>query len=172
MLRRVKWNVSRRASARRDVDGVEAPKFAREVVVAADQKELVRIGVLGAEPVLAGYDAPPERDAAKGDRTPLAQRRQLLIPTSVVLPNARVAPEEILGKLPGPEGVDAAFMAMDRCPLAVCGTPRLEALLSRPAHVVPCKGLEPMLVLVASDVPEPPPDDRFGVDLAHATIRP
>jgi len=133
------------ASARRDVDGVETPKLARKAVVAADEEELVRVGVLGAEPVLAGYHAPPERDAAERDRTPLAQRRQLVIPPAVVLPNACVAPEEILGKLPRPEGVDAAFMAMERRRLAVCRTPRLEAPSSGPAHVVPRKRLDAMI---------------------------
>jgi hypothetical protein len=109
----------------------------------------------------------PERDAAKGDRAPAAQWRQLVEAPPVVLPNPRVAPKEILGKLPGPEGVDAALMVGDRCLPAVCRAPGLESSLSRPAHVVPGERLEPVRVLVAPNVPEPPPDDRLGVDLSY-----
>jgi hypothetical protein len=86
---------------------------------------------------------------------------------SVVLPNTGVAPQEILGKLPRREGVDAAFMAVGRCRAAVGRTAGLESSPRGPAHVVPRKGLEPMLVLMAPDVPEPPADDGLGEALAQ-----
>src|SRR5438093_12466333 len=98
---------SRRGSAWPDVDGVKAPKLAREIVLAADQKQLVWIRILRAEPVLAGQDAPPQRDPPDGDRAPLPQRRKLLVGPSVVLPNSGVSPEEVLRELSRPEGIDA-----------------------------------------------------------------
>src|SRR5919201_5825181 len=87
------------ASARRDVDGVEAPKLAREPVLTADQKQLIGVGVLGAEPVLAGQDAPPERHAADRDRATVPQRGQFLVRSSVVVANPGVTAKPILREL-------------------------------------------------------------------------
>ena len=84
-------------SARPDVDRVKASKLASELVLTADQKQLVGVGVLRAEAMLAGQNAPPQRDPADRDWAPLPQRWQFLVGASVVLPNPRVAPEQIFG---------------------------------------------------------------------------
>src|SRR6478736_8604786 len=117
----VKWNERDRVSdacreersARPDVDRVEASKLARQRVLGADQKQLVGVGVLRSEAMLAGQNAPPQRDPTDRDRTALPQRRQLLVGVPVVLPNPRVTAEQVLGELSGPEGVDSAFVALD-----------------------------------------------------------
>src|SRR5207237_1389592 len=113
-MRRVKWSESRSVpvappgapSAWPDVDRVEAPKLVREIVLAADQKQFIRVGELGPEAALPGQDAPPQRNAADRDRTPLPQGRQLLVGRPIVLPNAGISPEQVLRVLPGPERVD------------------------------------------------------------------
>src|SRR5205809_4413358 len=102
------------ASAWPDVDGVEAPKLARELVLAADQEQLVGIGVLSAEPVFAGQDPSPQRNAADGDRAPSPQWRQFLVGPSVVLPHPGVSPQQVLGELSRSERVDPTFMVLDR----------------------------------------------------------
>src|SRR5919201_6986011 len=155
------------ASARPDVDGVEAPKLGREPVLTADQKQLIGVGVLGAEPVLACENTPPQRDAADGDRASLPQRRELLIGPPVVLPDARVTPKEILGQLSRPEGVDAALVALYRRRGAVRRALRLESRLGGPAHVVPRERLEPVRVVMAAHMPKSPGDDRDAA-VVHA----
>src|SRR6266550_1765491 len=153
-------------SAWPDVDRVEAPKLVREIVLATDQKEFIRVGELGSEAILTGQDAPPQRNAADRDRTPLPQGRQLLVGTPIVLPNARISPEQVLRVLPGPKRVDAAFVVSDRRCLAVGRALRSESRPSGPAHVMPSEGLESVRVVVAAHMPEPPPDDRL--EEAHA----
>src|SRR6476646_2713233 len=116
----VKWNERARVSgagrdersARPDVDRVEASKLARQRVLAADQKQLVRVGVLRAEAMLAGQNAPPQRHPADRDRAALPQRRQFLVGVPVVLPTPGVAAEQVFGELSGPDGVDPAFVAL------------------------------------------------------------
>jgi hypothetical protein len=154
--------------ARPSVDCIQAPKLSSEDVAAADQEQLVRVCVLCAEPVLAGYDAAPERNAAESDGTSSSQRGQLLVPPSVALTNPGIAPQEVFGELPRLQSVDAAFVAPNRRRPAVYGALRLEPNSSRPAHVMPRERLEPVLVLVRPDMPEPPPHDRLGTDLAQA----
>src|SRR5207244_8459968 len=97
-------------------------------------------------------------------------RWQFLIRPAVVLPNPGVPPQQVLGELSRLEGVDAAFMAFDRRRRAVRRALRLESRPRRPVDVVPGEGLEPVEVVVAAHVPEPPGDDRLdeGRPRAHA----
>src|SRR5437764_3765010 len=153
-------------SAERDVDRVEAPKLPREVVVAADQEQVVRVGVLRAEPVFTREDASPERDPADREWAALPQRRQLLVRPPVVLADTGVSAKQILGELAGLERVDPAFVSLGRRRGAVRRALSGEAPACGPAHVVPGEGLEPVRVAVRPNVPEPPADDRVGVSPA------
>src|SRR5438045_6652105 len=85
-----------------------------------------------------------------------------------MLSHSGVAPEQVLGEFPGPEGVDAAFVALDGRGGAVERAFGFEARPGGPVDVVPGKGLEPVDVVVAAHMPEPPRDDRLGKKRAGA----
>src|SRR5215207_7864554 len=161
-------NVYRARSDARDVHGVAIAKRARDVVLAADEEQLVRVGVLCPEALFPGEDPSPQRDAAEGDGASLPDRGQLSILAPVALPNAGVAPKEILRERARPERVDAAFVVVDGGGVPMERAACLESPHGRPAHVVPGEGFEPVLIAVEPDVPKPPPDDWLGRELTHA----
>src|SRR4051794_33250351 len=144
-----------------DVHGIEAAQLAGEVLLAADQEQLIRVRILGSEPVLPHQHASPERHAPERDRAPLPQRGQLLVGPAVVLPDARVPAKQVLGERSRPEGVDAAFMTFHRSSGAVRRALGLEPPPGGPADVVPGERLEPMEVVMAANMPQPPRDDRL-----------
>src|SRR5215475_4774190 len=156
-----------RRSDARDVDCVPVAKLPGDPVVPADQMELVRIRVLRPEAVLPLENPPPERDAAQSDRASLPDRRELAILAPIALPNAGVTPQQVFGELARLEGVDAALVVVDGSGVPMERTARLEPPHRRPAHVVPGKRFQPVLVTVEPDVPEPPPEDRVDRDLGH-----
>jgi hypothetical protein len=158
---------SQRSDAR-DVDGVPGTKFAHDVIVAADEMELVRVGVLCSEALLPGEDPAPKRDAAQGDRASVPDRRKLPILTSIALPNAGVAPQEIFRERARPERVDAAFVVVDRGRVPMERAAGLESPLWRPAHVVPGEGFEAVFITVKSDMPETPRENGLARERAHA----
>ena len=147
-------------SAWPDIDGVEAPKVPREVVLAADQEQLIRICILSAEPILPGQHAPPKRHSADRDRTTAPQGRKLLIGPAVLVSNSRVPPKKVLSEFSCLEGVDAAFVASHGRGRAVGRALRLESLPGGPAHVVPGEGFQAVRVIVAAHMPKAPRDDR------------
>src|SRR5207245_2210760 len=65
-------------------------------------------------------------------------------------------------------GVEAAFVAVDRRSVAVGRAFRFESGSGGPAHVMPGEGLEPVDIVVAAHMPEPPRDDRLGEKGARA----
>jgi hypothetical protein len=156
------------SSGSSDVHCVSVAKLARDVVVAADQMELVRVGVLGPEALLPGQDPSPQRNAAQGDGSSVPDRWELPILASVALPNAGVAPQEVFRERARPERVDAAFVIVHRGRAPMERAARLESPLGRPAHVMPGEGFEPVLVTMESDVPQPPPKDRLSRERPHA----
>src|SRR6266699_1426031 len=85
-----------------------------------------------------------------------------------MLPNPGVAPEQIFGELSCPEGVDAAFVALDRRSDAVRRALRLESGSGGAAHVMPGEGLAPVAVVVAAHMPESTRADRLGEKRARA----
>src|SRR4029453_8743473 len=156
-----------RRSDARDVHCVPVAKLARDPVVPADQMELVRVRVLGPEAVLPLENPPPERDAAQSDGASLPDRRELAILAPIALPNAGVAPQQVFSELARPECVDAALVVVDWSSVPMGRAARLEPPHRGPAHVVPGKRFQPILVTVDPDVPEPPPEDRVDRDPGH-----